>query len=84
MDIEKINLAIKSINFSEIKNGEIITILWNSNIGFGNYTIVREGTSFTGDSECMDSNNNKTFIIKLLNSLQEKINNIDVSKLKIL
>ena len=50
-------------------------ILWSGNIGFGEYTIYRDKTEkqWYGDSECMDSNDDKWFLSLLLNKLKEMI-----------
>lgn len=84
MDINKINLKISTINFISLDDEEIINILWASDIGFGNYAIIKKPNGeILGDSEFMDSNEDKQFIEKLLNLIKEKIN-IDISKINII
>lgn len=50
-------------------------IIWTGNIGFGEYTIYREQESeeWHGDSECMDSNDDKWFLSLLLDKIKEMI-----------
>lgn len=51
-----------------------IKIIWSANIGFGEYVLLNnEDGSITGDSEMMDSNEDKKFISRLLQLLVEKI-----------
>lgn len=54
---------------------EVICIRWSGNIGFGEYTIYRpkNKVGWIGDSECMDTNNNKEFLKLLLDKFIESI-----------
>lgn len=61
-DINDINLNVSG--FDPIKDG--LRIYWDSNIGFGQYDIWVEDDKIYGESECMDSQNDKGFIRKLL------------------
>lgn len=70
-DVNKINLQVNDVGF--FKNGMVI--LWSSDIGFGEYTIVKkEEGELIGLSECMDCQEDKAFIKKLLELLAEKLN----------
>ena len=65
--IDTINLKI--IRFhplynSDESNGFIIE--WDSDIGFGQYTIYKTPDGFAADSEHMDSNEDKEFIKELM------------------
>ena len=75
-DIEKINLKISGlevIQWREDVHYGCMKIKWESSIGFGEYTIrIKEDGSIEGDSEAMDSNDDKRFLKKLLELLLEK------------
>ncbi len=49
---------------SDESNGFIIE--WDSDIGFGQYTIYKTPDGFAADSEHMDFNENKEFIKELM------------------
>lgn len=69
-DVNKINLQVNDVGF--FKNG--MAILWSSDIGFGEYIITKEeGGELIGLSECMDSQEDKAFVKKLLELLAEKL-----------
>ncbi len=68
-DINKINLQIDDLEF--FNKG--FKILWSSDIGFGEYTIIKEDGELSGYSECMDSQDDKAFIKKLLELLADKL-----------
>lgn len=76
-DVDKINLQINDMQVIQWKEDVYygcIKIRWNSNIGFGEYTIrIKDDGSIEGDSECMDSNMDKAFIKKLMELLVEKM-----------
>ena len=80
-------LNVGSLEITDIiglKDGFLIR--WSSpEIGFGEYTIhakvkrndfgfAEGGILIEGDSECMDNNDDKTFLRSLLGRLLEKIN----------
>lgn len=70
-----INLYIENfIPFINDKQSGFI-IEWNSDIGFGEYTIYKSHNSdkWIADSECMDSNKDKDFINKLMSLFIEKL-----------
>lgn len=71
----EINLSVHSMTpFSNEKfNG--IRIEWDSDIGFGEYTIYREtGTDqWYADSECMDSGEDKEFLRELLKLIADNV-----------
>jgi len=75
MNVNEINLSIKDvIPFSnERRSGFIIE--WSSDIGFGEYTIYQNANSneWQADSECMDSNEDKDFVKKLMSLFVEQI-----------
>ena len=65
--VDTINL--KSIRFhpfysADESNG--FRIEWDSDIGFGQYTIYKTPDGFAADSEHMDSNEDKEFIKELM------------------
>ena len=66
--IKDINLQIDSIDFFHNDTHQGMFIRWISTIGFGEYTIYIENETgqIYGDSECMDSNEDKEFITELL------------------
>ena len=69
-DVNDINLSIYKIE--PIKNG--LCIYWDSSIGFGEYNIwVEEDGRICGDSECMDSQDDKDFIRKLLELIADQM-----------
>lgn len=68
-DVNKINLQIDNLEF--FNKG--FKILWSSDIGFGEYTVIKENGKILGFSECMDSQDDKEFIKKLLELLADKL-----------
>lgn len=48
-------------------------LIWVGNIGFGEYIIYTDGENWYADSECMDGNDDKWFIQKLMSSFIEKL-----------
>ena len=77
--VDKINLEICDINAFVNERGSGFVISWNSDIGFGEYTIYRRTgeEKWCGDSEHMDSNEDKAFIIELLKLFVEKLYIVD-------
>ena len=75
-NINEINLEIN--DFYPFVNEQYtgIAIQWNSNIGFGEYTIYKPvgSNEWFVDSEGMDDNENKDFIKKLMDLFIEKLN----------
>lgn len=74
-DPTKINLEITNIHPFENNSWVGFEIAWDSDIGFGIYTIYKkpDETEWHGDSECMDSNEDKAFLQELLRLFLEKI-----------
>lgn len=74
-DPEDINLEIVDIvmGANDLNKGAMV-ISWNSDIGFGQYTIVvMPDGRLVADSETMDSNTDKAFVKKLMSLLVEKL-----------
>lgn len=69
MDINNMKLKIDDIEMF----GKCLRINWSSSIGFGYYDLVLENNNIHGYSECMDSNEDKAFIKKLLELLVDRI-----------
>lgn len=64
------NLKIEEVQFSSIVFGRAMRILWSSDKGFGNYTItINANGDLEGDSEYMDTNEDKKFITRLIGLL---------------
>jgi hypothetical protein len=76
-DVNKINLQISSLEVIQWKpdvHYGCLKIKWESDIGFGEYIIrIKEDGKLEGDSETMDSNEDKEFIKKLLELLVDKM-----------
>jgi len=71
-DLQITNLKFSSPN--DIHNGSV-TISWSANVGFGEYTLfVDKKGNIRGDTEFMDSNNDKKFTQLLFNELINKLN----------
>lgn len=59
----------------------VIRLYWEGKEGFGQYDLVIESNptdeggelKIVGDSECMDSNEDRKFLASLLDSLLEKV-----------
>lgn len=68
-DVNDINLNVSG--FDPIKDG--LRIYWGSNIGFGQYDIWIEDGKVCGDSECMDSQDDKDFIRKLFELVADQM-----------
>jgi hypothetical protein len=66
--------AEKNLQIDDIEIfGKCIRISWSSSIGFGEYDIVLENNGIHGYSECMDTNEDKAFIKKLLELFVDKL-----------
>lgn len=74
-DPTKINLEITDIRLFENNSWVGFKIEWDSDIGFGTYTIYKKPgeKEWHGDSEYMDSNKDKAFLHELLRLFFEKI-----------
>ncbi len=74
IDIDNINLKITEVTGFYNGDNTGIIINWDSDIGFGEYTIYQSCTSNLCyiESECMDSDDDKSFGKKLLELLLEK------------
>ena len=72
--VDTINLEIVEFYpfyHSDENNGFVIE--WESDIGFGQYTIYKTSEGFAADSEHMDSNEDKDFIRELMKLFVEKL-----------
>ena len=74
-DPAKINLEITDIRPFENNSWIGFEIAWDSDIGFGLYTVYKrpDEKEWHGDSEYMDSNEDKAFLQELLRLFLEKI-----------
>ena len=74
-EVDKINLD--AYEFKPFVNEQYtgVVIRWDSDIGFGQYTIYKEVGSdlWYAESEHMDSNDDKSFLKELLKSFVEKL-----------
>lgn len=74
LDIQSLQIGEVRIFQNERCPHGAIKILWSANIGFGEYVLLNnEDGSITGNSELMDSNEDKKFITRLMQLLVEKI-----------
>lgn len=75
MNKEEVKIVIVDIEPFDNDTWRGFKIIWSGNIGFGEYTIYRDKTEnqWYGDSECMDSNDDKWFLSLLLDKLKEMI-----------
>lgn len=78
-EVDKINLD--AYEFEPFLNEKYtgVVIRWDSDIGFGEYTIYKEAGSdeWHGDSEHMDNNEDKSFVKELLKLFIDKLDIID-------
>ena len=76
-DVTKIHLKIDEVSAFHNEQHEGLCILWSSDIGFGEYNLYKniddETDTWHGDSECMDSNEDKEFIKELMNLFIQKL-----------
>lgn len=74
-EVDKINLD--AYEFEPFINEKYtgVTIRWDSNIGFGEYTIYKsvDSDKWCAQSERMDNNEDKSFIKELMKLFIEKI-----------
>lgn len=75
----EINLELAGLIPFVNKKYKGFTLYWNSDIGFGEYTIYknRSGNKWYADSEHMDSNEDKAFIKELMNKFIEELEIVD-------
>ena len=74
-DVTNINLDAYDIEPFLNESYKGFVIKWNSDIGFGEYTIYRKINSdeWLADSEWMDNNNDRAFIEELMRLFIEKL-----------
>lgn len=75
-DVKEIHLEIDDVEVFSNEDYEGLDINWNSTIGFGEYCLYRKkGTDqWCADSEYMDRNDDKEFIMELLKLFVQKLN----------
>lgn len=73
--IDDIHLEIYDLIPFTNQNHVGFIIQWDSDIGFGEYTIYKgtDSEEWIGDSECMDCNEDKEFIKELMKLFIEKL-----------
>lgn len=74
-EVDKIHLKIYEVRPFEYTKSVGFTILWSSDIGFGEYTIYRmkDSQKWVADSEHMDINEDKAFVKELMRLFIEKL-----------
>lgn len=73
---EEVEVTVNEINPFANDKFTGFTFRWSGNIGWGEYTIymdAQDETKWYGESEHMDTNNDKWFIKKLLESFIEQL-----------
>jgi hypothetical protein len=77
--VDSINLEICDINAFVNERGSGIVISWDSDIGFGEYTIYKRAgeKEWRCSSEHMDNNSDKAFLKELLKLFVEKLDIVD-------
>jgi hypothetical protein len=78
-EVDKINLDPYDIEPFENNSYKGFVIKWDSDIGFGEYTIYQKigEDEWHADSEYMDANYDKSFIKELMKLFIEKLDVID-------
>ena len=78
-EVNTINLEVYDIRPFVNERGSGFVIEWDSDIGFGEYTIYKRADSdeWRGDSEHMDSNTDKDFIKELMKLFIDKLYIVD-------
>ena len=73
--VDSINLEVYDVQAFVNERGSGIIISWDSNIGFGEYTIYKrvDSDEWCADSEHMDDNEDKDFIKELMKLFIEKL-----------
>lgn len=77
--MKKEEIKINNVEVESFRNSDeidVIILSWQGNIGWGEYTLYKEKDSdqWKGDSECMDSNEDKSFLKMLLDKFVENVN----------
>lgn len=81
-DPDNINLQVSDVDFFCNDQYEGMNIAWVADIGFGEYCIVKEKETgkWIGESECMDINEDKAFLSKLMDLCKDKLlENIEIN-----
>lgn len=75
LNVKEIHLQVDKLTPFVNENHTGFIIEWSSDIGFGEYTIykLKNDNNWYGDSECMDSNEDKEFISELMRLFVEKL-----------
>lgn len=77
MDEKKYSIDIDDIDFFNNDKHSGVIISWSGNIGWGEYAIYRDKDDqelkLYGDSECMDYQDDKSFLQNLMKLLMDKI-----------
>jgi hypothetical protein len=78
-EVNTINLEVYDIRPFVNERGSGFVIEWDSDIGFGEYTIYKRADSdeWRGDSEHMDNNTDKDFIKELMKLFIDNLNIVD-------
>ena len=78
-EVNSINLEVYDVRPFVNERGSGFVIEWDSDIGFGEYTIYKRSDSdeWHGDSEHMDNNTDKDFIKELMKLFIDKLNIVD-------
>ena len=78
-EVNSINLEVYDIRPFVNERGSGFVIEWDSDIGFGEYTIYKRADSdeWRGDSEHMDNNEDKDFIRELMSLFIDKLYIVD-------
>lgn len=77
--VDTINLDAYDVRPFINERGYGFVISWDSDIGFGEYTVYKRTGSdeWCGDSEHMDNNEDKDFIKELMKLFIDKLNIVD-------
>ena len=77
--VDSINLEVYDVNPFVNERGSGVVISWDSDIGFGEYTIYKrvDSDEWRGDSEHMDSNEDNAFIKELMKLFIEKLDIVE-------
>ena len=75
-NLSEINLEINHVGVFKNESEAGLWFDWSSEIGFGEYNIYRDLKTheWKGESEYMDSNEDKAFLKELMNKFIDKIN----------